>query len=371
MARTTPLYRRAGVQAVFFQLLAAAFVLGAGWFLVANALDALARLGISTGFGFLAQPAGFGIGEAPIPFTAEDSYLRAFGVGLLNTLKVSALGVVLATLVGVLAGLGRLSGNIFVSAIATGYVELFRNTPQLLQIVFWYSLATNLPRPRQALEPIAGVFLSNRGLYLPWPELDGVVLAALALGVLAALVFRRHGVALALLLAFGPALLAWAATGGSLAWDRPVLRGLNFRGGARLSPEFIALLLGLGLYIGAFIAEIVRAGILSVSRGQTDAAKALGLGPWQATRLVVLPQALRLMVPPATGQYVSLVKNSSLAVAIGYPDVVNIGNTTINQTGQVVEGVLMIAAVYLTISLAIAGAMNLYNRVVMARFARA
>ena len=329
-ARAAPLgstIRREGVRAVLYQFAAALLVGGACYYLIANAVEALGRMGVATGYEFLSHRAGFGIGESVIPYTASDTYLRAFLVGLLNTLRVSALGIVLATLVGLAVGLGRLSRNLFVSSFASLYVQVFRNTPQLLQIVFWYALATHLPRPRQALQPLPGVFLSNRGVFFPWIGADGI--------------------------------------------DWPALQGLAIRGGAHLTPEFLALLLGLGLYIGAFLAEIVRAGVLSVPKGDLDAARALGLRPFQVQRLVVLPQALRLMIPPATGQYVSLVKNSSLAVAIGYPDLVNIGNTTINQTGQVVEGILMIMAVYVTISLVIAAAMNRYNRVVMTRLARA
>jgi general L-amino acid transport system permease protein len=380
--RQVPLLRRAGVRATLYQVVAALIVLGICWYFAANAMTALGRLGIATGFGFLTQPAGFGIGESAIAFAPSDTYLRAYAVGLLNTLKVAALGILFATFVGLAIGLARLSSNILVSGFATVYVELFRNTPQLLQIVFWYALAINLPRPRQAYQPLPDVFLSNRGLFVPWPDLGGagpMLMAALLLGILAAWILGRRASraptladrAITLLIVIGPALLVWFISAAELTWDRPALRGLNFRGGARLSPEFLALLLGLGLYIGAFIAEIVRAGVLSVPQGQLDAARAVGLRPAQVTRFVIMPQALRLMIPPATGQYVSLAKNSSLAVAIGYPDIVNIGNTTINQTGQVVEGVVIIASVYLTISLVIASAMNLYNRVVMTRFDRA
>lgn len=347
------------------------------WYLFANALQALGRLGIATGFGFLGQAAGFGIGESLIPFSSADSYLRAYVVGILNTLRVSMLAILLATIIGTLLGLARLSSNLFVAGFASTYVELFRNTPQLLQIIFWYVVFTNLPQPRRALAPIEGVLISNRGVYFAVPASDpahfwiGIAVVAGILGAIlwrlrARLVQQRDGQRPAMLLPalamiVTPPALAWAAFGMPMAMDAPALRGFNIQGGLKLSPEFLALLLGLSLYIAAFIAEIVRAGILSVGRGQVDAARALGLGQRHIYRLVVLPQALRVIVPPATGQYVSLVKNSSLAVAIGYPDLVNIGNTAINQTGHTVEGIVMIMVVYLTICLAVAAAMNWYN----------
>ncbi|MGE0719663.1 MAG: amino acid ABC transporter permease [Alphaproteobacteria bacterium] len=361
-------------RAIVYQgLFIAAVVALGGWF-IGNALSALSARGIATGFGFLDDPAGFGVSESPIPFSPQDSYLRAYWVGVLNTLKVSVVAIVLATLLGTVVGIARLSTNWLVARLARFYVELFRNTPQLLQIVFWYVVVTRLPRPRQAIAPVDGFFLHNRGLNLAVPSAEPVhawMLAAFLAGCVAAWLLgrraRSRGRALPMLrigaaLMLGPPLALWAAAGAPLAWDMPRLQGFNFRGGFVVNPEFLALMLGLSLYIAAFIAEIVRSGIQSVGRGQTEAARSLGLRQGQIYRLVVLPQALRVMVPPATSQYVSLTKNSSLGVAIGYPEIVNIGNTTISQSGHTVEGIAMIMAFYLVLSLVISALMNLYNR---------
>ena len=286
------------------------------WFLVSNTAHNLETRKIASGFGFLWREAGFEIGETgAIAYGAADSYLRALGVGLWNTVRVAAIGVVLATLIGTLIGLARLSPNWLLKKLAAGYVETIRNVPLLVQLFFWYAIISEiLPDPADALQPLAGVFLSNRGIAFPTP------------------------------------------------WSTPVLSGFNFAGGASLSPEFAALLVGLVTYTAAFIGEIVRAGVLSVGRGQVDAAYSMGLTRGRALRFVVLPQALRLIVPPLTSQYLNLAKNSSLAVAIGYPDLVSIANTTMNQTGQAIEGVAIIMAVFLTISLSISAFMNWYNR---------
>ena len=286
------------------------------WFLVSNTAHNLETRKIASGFGFLWREAGFEIGETgAIAYGAADSYLRALGVGLWNTVRVAAIGVVLATLLGTLIGLARLSPNWLLKKLAAGYVETIRNVPLLVQLFFWYAIISEiLPDPADALQPLAGVFLSNRGIAFPTP------------------------------------------------WSTPELNGFNFTGGASLSPEFAALLVGLVTYTAAFIAEIVRAGVLSVGRGQVDAAYSMGLTRRGALRFVVLPQALRLIVPPLTSQYLNLAKNSSLAVAIGYPDLVSIANTTMNQTGQAIEGVAIIMAVFLTISLSISAFMNWYNR---------
>jgi len=284
------------------------------WYLVSNTLDNLAARNIASGFAFLGREAGFEIGESPFAYSAADTYLRALAVGLANTFKVSLVGVVLASALGFAVGLGRLSRNLLLRALAGAYVEFLRNTPLLVQLFFWYAfIAEALPPPREALQPLPGLFLSSRGIFFPLP--------------------------------------------GSV----PVLEGFNFSGGGSLSPEFAALLAGLVLYTAAFIAEIVRAGILAVPRGQTDAARALGLARRPTLRHVVLPQALRVIVPPLTSQYLNLIKNSSLAVAIGYPDFVSVVNTTLNQTGQAIEGVTMIMAAYLSVSLTISALMNWYN----------
>jgi len=270
---------------------------------------------IASGFGFLGREAGFEIGESAfLRYSASDSYLRALIVGLTNTLAVAVIGIVLSTLLGTFIGLARLAKNFLLRTLSAGYVEFIRNVPLLVQLFFWYAVITEgMPGPREALSPLPGVFLSNRGIF--FPSFSGV----------------------------------------------PELQGFNFVGGLAVSPEFAALLIGLVTYTAGFIAEIVRAGILAVDRGQGEAAHALGLTRAQATRLIVLPQALRVIIPPMTSQYLNLTKNSSLAVAIGYPDLVSIANTTMNQTGQAIEGIAIIMAVYLTISLSISAFMNWYN----------
>ena len=300
---------------IAYQVAAVAAVLFAIGYLVSNTLTNLEVRRIASGFGFLGREAGFEIGESFfMRYGAADSYLRALVVGLVNTLAVAAIGIVLATGLGTAIGLFRLSGNLLLRTISTAYVEFVRNVPLLVQLFFWYAMITEtLPVAREALEPLPGVFLSNRGIYFP----------------------------------------SFSGT--------PVLQGFNFTGGAALTPEFAALLLGLATYTAGFIAEIVRAGVLAVGRGQWEAAQAVGLTRPQALRHVVLPQALRVIVPPMTSQYLDLTKNSSLAVAIGYPDLVSIANTTINQTGQAIEGIAIIMLVYLTISLTISAFMNWYN----------
>lgn len=365
------------VRAILAQLAVALAVALVAWYLVGNTMDNLARLSIASGFGFLDREAGFQIGETLVEFGPQDHYSTAFLVGILNTLKVSGVGILLATLLGVILGVARLSSNWLVARIAAFYVETVRNVPLLLQLFLWYGLLTEgLPGPRQALAPLPGVFLSNRGLKLPAPADDPIwawVAAIFGLGVILTLVIaawnakrqaatgkRLSMLPIGLGLIVGLPLLVLLASGGG-AIDMPVLQGFNFRGGMTLSPEFAALLFGLVIYTAAFIGEIVRSGILAVPKGQTEAATALGLTRGQLLRLVVLPQALRVIIPPTTSQYLNLTKNSSLAVAIGYPDFVSIANTTINQTGQAVEGVLSIMAAYLIISLSLSFLMNWYN----------
>jgi general L-amino acid transport system permease protein len=308
---------------ILYQALLLAAVGFAAWYLISNAAENLRSRQIAGGFAFLGREAGFEIAETTLlSYDAADTYLRALAVGVLNTLRVAALAVVFSTALGVSLGLARLSHNWLLAAMAAGYVEFLRNVPLVVQLFFWYAVITeSLPPPGNAWSPLPGVFLSNRGLAFP-----AVTAAA-------------------------PAMI-----------DYPVLSGFNFSGGALLSPEFSALLLGLTLYTAAFIAEIVRAGILAVGRGQLEAAYSLGLTRRQALRHVILPQALRVVVPPVTSQYLNCTKNSSLAVAIGYPDLVSIANTAINQTGQAIEGIAIIMLVYLTISLAISLVMNEYNR---------
>jgi general L-amino acid transport system permease protein len=373
------LWHNVGARSLLYQVLIVIAVLSVAAWMVANAQHALAKRGVATGFGFLDREAGFPISQSLISYTPSDTFLRAFAVAVLNTLSVSIAAVVGATMLGVLIGMGRLSSNLIVARLASIYVELFRNTPQLVQISFWYLLVTRLPPPRQAWT-IDGIgFVSNRGLTVAVPTdraWGWVVLAALV-GALAAWSLVRYTAALrrssgrrlpvlplALCLLVGCPALVWGIAGAPIGLDRPLLQGFNFRGGVTLAPEFIALFLGLSLYIAAFIAEIVRSGIQSIGRGQIEAARSIGLGPADLYRYVILPQALRVIVPPATSQYVSLFKNSSLGVAIGYPELFNISNTVTTLTGHAIECVLIMAGVYLLISLTIAVVMNVYNRAV-------
>jgi general L-amino acid transport system permease protein len=356
-----------------------AAVLALGAFLVHNTVVNLRRQNIASGFGFLDREAAFGIGESLITYSPADTYARAFLVGLLNTLYVAGLGVVLATVLGTVMGLARLSANWLIRKLAQIYVETFRNIPLLLQLFFWWGLLREgAPAPRQAWQPLPDVFVSNRGIVFAVPSPDpahGWMLLAMGVGVAATIaIFRwarrrqaRTGQQFptgwfGLGMVVGLPLAVFLVAGAPLDLDRPELKGFNFTGGHAVSPEFAALLLGLVVYTGSFIAEIVRAGILAVSHGQSEAAMALGLKPGQRMRLIVLPQALRVIIPPMTSQYLSLTKSSVLAVAIGYPDLFSVAGTTINQTGQAVEGIAMIMAVYLTISLIISLLMNLYNR---------
>ena len=370
------------VRAVVFQILAIAGVAWLGYSLFQNTIDNMESRGISTGFGFLNESAGFGIIMSLIPYDETMTYGRTFLVGLVNTLLVSGLGILLATIVGFIVGIARLSTNWLVARVALAYIEVFRNIPLLLQIFFWYfAVLGALPGPRQAVNVADVAFLSNRGIVLPRPVFEpgawvmGVAfLLAIAVSVALAIWARRRQAAtgrifpvlpIALALIPGLPLLGYLLTGGPVSWDIPSLGGFNFRGGITAIPELGALLLALTLYTASFIAEIVRSGIVAVDKGQSEAALALGLPARRVLRLVIIPQALRVIIPPLTSQYLNLTKNSSLAVAVGYPDLVNVFmGTTLNQTGQAVEIVAMTMAVYLTISLSISLLMNLYNRAV-------
>ena len=367
------------VRSVLYQLAVLGGVILLGAYLVSNTLANLESRNIATGFGFLWREAGFGISESPIEYSPADSYARVLLVGLLNTLKVSIVGIVLATIIGTIAGIARLSRNWLVARFATVYVEGLRNIPVLLQLFFWYALiAEALPGPRQALNPLPGVFLSARGLKFPepvWQTTHLLMFVAFLVGAAGAWAVGRWArirrertgqlfpsIQIGLGLIIGLPVVAWLFGGAPTQMEMPELRGFNFVGGFTVTPEFAALLVGLVLYTGTFIAEIVRGGILAVSYGQTEAALALGLSRGQVLRLIILPQALRVIIPPLTSQYLNLTKNSSLAVAIGYPDLVSTANTAINQTGQAVEGIAVIMAVYLTVSLSISALMNWYNQ---------
>jgi general L-amino acid transport system permease protein len=375
-----PLWNDPKARALVFQAIALGAVILCFYYIFQNTLGNMERRGITTGFGFLNNEAGFGILMSLIPYDESNSYGRTFFVGLLNTLLVSVIGILLATVLGFVMGVARLSSNWIIARLATIYVETLRNVPLLLQIFFWYVVVLGpLPRPRGGISIGEGAFLSNRGLTLPSPVFEAgsnLILIALIAGLVATYLYRRWAhkrqaatgqqspvflVSLGLII--GLPLIAYFAAGMPISWDIPKLAGFNYRGGVTIIPEFIALLWALTTYTAAFIAEIVRAGILAVSHGQTEAAHALGIRNGPTLRLVVIPQALRVIIPPLTSQYLNLTKNSSLATAIGYPDLVGVFmGTTLNQTAQAVEIVAMTMAVYLTISLTISLIMNIYNR---------
>ena len=367
------------VRSVAYQALVVAGVALAGWYFVGNTVANMAARHIASGFAFLHREAGFEILQSLVSYSPTDTYLRAIIVGVLNTLLVSVLGIVLSTILGVLVGIGRLSRNWLVAKVCAVYVESIRNVPLAVQLFFWYVLITeNLPAPRQALHPLPGVFLSQRGLVLPVlapTPIHGWMLAALAVAAAACVLVvrwarRRQAESGRPFPAFwacvglivGLPLVVFLAGGAPHAVEWPQLRGFNFRGGVVLIPEFVALLLGLVVYTTVYNAEIVRSGILAVSQGQSEAAAALGLRRGLALRLVILPQALRVIIPPMISQFLNLTKNSSLAILIGYPDIVSVAETTLNQTGQAIEGIAIIMAVFLTVSLSISAFMNWYNK---------
>ncbi len=376
-------WNNAQYRALFFQILLVAMLVGFFWFIGRNTLANLENRGISTGFGFLSLKAGFGILQSLIPFDESYSFGRTFWVGLLNTLLVSGLGIIFATIIGFTAGVARLSNNWLISKLAGVYVEMFRNIPLLLQIFFWYfAVLRTLPAPKQSWVAGDVAFLNIRGLYLPQPLFGDnfcFVGWALALAIVVTLLIRRWAkkrqddtgkqfkmFRVGFVLIVGLPLLVFFAIGAPLTWDIPKLQGFNFRGGMTIIPELTALLVALSVYTGTFIAEVVRSGILSVNSGQTEAASALGLHKAKVLKLIVIPQAMRVIIPQLTSQYLNLVKNSSLATAIGYPDLVAVfAGTTLNQTGQAIEIIAMTMSVYLVISLTISGIMNWYNKKIM------
>ncbi|GAA0776600.1 amino acid ABC transporter permease [Castellaniella ginsengisoli] len=388
MTQTTPRVPRAprrrwswndpATRALIYQILILGLVGLGVWYLSSNTLHNLAARNISTGFDFLHEEAGFAIGESMVEYSPADTYGHAVVVGLLNTLKVSVIGVIAATLFGTLLGISRLSKNWLISRLAGLYIEVMRNIPLLLQLFFWYALITEImPGPRQALQPLPDVFISNRGFKIPWLKGDAMdwIFGGLALAIVLIVVLahwaRRHQDATGKIFPLGRAalgllvavpLLAFWIGGGSLEIDRPELKGFNFQGGLNMSPEFSALLLGLVTYTSAFVGEVVRSGVQAVSQGQWEAASSIGLSRSRTLRLVILPQAMRVIIPPMTSQYLNLTKNSSLAVAIGYPDIVAVTNTILNQTGQAIEGIMIIMAAYLVVSLSISVFMNWYNK---------
>jgi len=368
------------VRAWLFQIIAVVAVVALGWFLYQNTQTNLERRGIVSGFGFLSNSAGFGIAQHLIEYTESNTYGRVFLVGLLNTLLVSFIGIVLASVLGFILGIARLSPNWLISKLATVYIEIFRNIPPLLQILFWYfAVFLTLPGPRQSLDVGEVFFLNSRGLYMPSPGpsesfgLFAVVLVATIVGIIAlgrwakkrreatGKIFPLLWTSLAMIVGI-PALTVLIG-GNPLVWSVPELSGFNFRGGWVMIPELMALTLALTIYTAAFIAETVRAGIMAVSHGQTEAARSLGLRPGITLRLVIIPQALRVIIPPLTSQYLNLAKNSSLAAGIGYPDMVSLfAGTVLNQTGQAIEVIAITMSVYLAISISISLLMNWYNK---------
>ncbi|MBI3154291.1 MAG: amino acid ABC transporter permease [Burkholderiales bacterium] len=377
--RTAWSWRSRAVRGLVYQLLALVAIAGAVWFLAHNTQENMRVRGIQSGFDFLGQAAGFDIGETMVAYDPSQSYGKALWVGVLNTLRVAVIGVVLTTLIGVLMGVGRFSHNALVRGICYGYVELFRNVPVLLQLLMWYLFFVDvLPPPQAAWNAGDLFFLSKGGLSMPWPVWASghawMALGAL-LGVVAGVAYRRWAqrqfeltgqdrnrwlLPLAAVLVL--AALGWMLGGAPREWSLPEQLAFMVDGGVAATPEFMAVLVGLVTYTGSFVAEVVRGGIQSVGHGQTEAASALGLSRRQQMRLVILPQALRVIIPPLTNQYLNLTKNSSLAVAIGYPDVVSIANTTLNQTGRAVECISIIMLVYLSTSLSTSALMNAYNQ---------
>jgi len=372
-------YRDPRIRSLIFQAVALVLVIYVGWYLASNTVENMARQGIASGFGFLENTAGFAIIQSLIPYSETSSYGIALLVSLLNTILIAFVGILLATMLGFIVGVARLSKNWLVRRVATIYIETFRNIPLLLQILFWYvAVLKPLPGPRQSIDVGGAFFLNNRGFYLPalnsaWGAVG--ILAVFIVGIVIATTISRWAkarqartgeqfptFAVGLALVVGAPLLLWVILSFIVGYDLPALTGFNFEGGIVVIPEFIAMLLALSVYTASFIAEIVRAGIQSVSHGQTEAAHALGLRPRPTLKLVIIPQAMRVIIPPLTSQYLNLTKNSSLAVAIAYPDLTAVfAGTVLNQTGQAVEIIAITMAVYLTISLLTSAFMNWYN----------
>ena len=367
------------IRGAAYQLILILVVAAMGWMIVSNAIVNLERQNIASGFGFLDNTAGFSITQSLVNYSEESSYGQAFLVGLLNTILVAVIGVILATVIGFIVGVARLSNNWVISRLAAVYVEVIRNIPLLLQIFFWYfAVLRSVPNPRNSVEFPGDVFLNNRGLFMPKLVLEAgswvigvAILVAVAIIIgLARWAHRRqestgqqfHTVWVSLAILIGLPLVVFFAAGMPLSIDLPQLKGFNFVGGMKVIPEFVGLLLALSIYTASYIAEIVRAGILAVSHGQTEASYSLGLRPGPTLRLVVIPQAMRVIIPPLTNQYLNLTKNSSLAVAIAYPDLVSVfAGTVLNQTGQAVEVLSITMLVYLTLSLLTSLFMNWFN----------
>ena len=372
-------WRHEKSRAVLLQLIVIAAVFGSFGWLISNLVTNFATLNKNFGFDFLFQPAGYDINQRLIEYTNRSTHIRAAVVGLLNTALVAIVGIVLATILGVILGIIRLSNNWLARNVAYWYIEFSRNVPILLHILLWHGIIINtMPHPKKAIAVGDFFFLTNRGLYLPQPIAE-VGIEALYLAIVAAIAFvfffsryakklqsetgRQLPVSMInFIVLISLPMLAFLVSGSPVSLDLPALKGFNFRGGMHLMPEFVALTFALSIYTAAFIAEIVRAGILAIHKGQREAAEALGLRPGRVMSLVILPQARRVIIPPLTSQYLNLTKNSSLAIAIGYMDLVaTLGGITLNQTGREIETMLLVMGIYLIISLSISVAMNWYN----------
>jgi general L-amino acid transport system permease protein len=371
-------WRSQAFRGIVYQIIVIGVLGFAVWWLASNTLENMRVRGIQSGFGFLAQPAGFDIGESIINFDSGNPYWKAFLVGLSNTLRVAIIGIICTTILGTLIGIGRLSKNFLLRGICTWYVELFRNIPVLIQLLMWYFILTTLlPPVSEALHLGPGIYVSKSGMSFPIPEWElgqGLAGIGIIIGIIAAWLYRRWArasfektgvpkptfwpsIAIIVILS----LIGWVLGGAPTALEIPEKTDINVSGGGAVTPEFLAVVIGLTIYTAAFVAEIVRSGIQAVPWGQTEAGSALGLSRGQQLKLILLPQAMRVIIPPMTNQYLNLTKNSSLAVAIGYPDLVSISNTTLNQTGRAVECIAIIMLVYLTLSLTTAALMNWYN----------
>ncbi|MEM7742677.1 MAG: amino acid ABC transporter permease [Pseudomonadota bacterium] len=373
-------WRDEHTRGILMQLLTIALVGGVLWWLISNTLTNMATRSMSAGFDFLDVSAGFGIGFTLVPYQEGDTYLRVFWVGIANTLLVAVVSIIIATILGVIVGLARLSSNWLISRIARSYVEFLRNTPLLLQIIAWYFGVFNLlPRPKQSIELAEGFVLNNRGFYFPAPVPEAgfnvllisiVVAIAVAVGVMRWASVRLNqtgkpfpGVSVGLAALVVIPVVVYLALGGPLAWDVPELKGFNYRGGIEVPPSFCALIVALSVYTSCFIAEVVRAGIQSVPRGQLEAAGALNLSSGWTMRRIVLPQAMRVIIPPLISNYLNITKNSSLAIAIGFPDLVSVWmNTSLNQSGRAIPIVAMTMAFYCLVSLSVSLLMNWYNK---------
>jgi general L-amino acid transport system permease protein len=379
-SRVSSILNNETVRSVFYQIVTLVCVVGLIWYLVSNTMANMQARGMSAGFDFLNVSAGFGISFTLIPYREGDTYFRVFQVGIANTLLVAVIGIFFATVIGLFMGLARMSTNWLIRTIARWYIEVLRNTPLLLQIIAWYfGVFTLLPRPRDSLGWGDMFFLNNRGFYFPGPvpgDGFGLTLVALVIAVAGAVGLRywarkrqedtgKHfpAVSVGLAAIVILPLLVFLLSGAPLMWDTPELSGFNFAGGVNVPPALAALIIALSIYTSCFIAEIVRSGIQSVSHGQTEAARALGVKPSWTMRLIILPQALRVIIPPLISQYLNLTKNSSLAIAIGFPDLVSVWmNTSLNQSGRAIPIVAMTMAFYCVVSLSVSFAMNQYNK---------